>query len=119
MARCVDYLDIQTATLVQGTSATITCVPTALENDDRYLLRYYVKWTDAIGNESLLISVGGTVYPVLNKRGNPVTIGKLRRRELLYLTFSNITSATPAVTPHFTCGNEMCPQIIHTPPITA
>jgi hypothetical protein len=118
--RCdVDYLEVQGVALLQGLSATITAVPTSLENKDKYILRYCVKWTGAIGTESLLISVGGKLYPVLTKLGNAVAIGRLRRRELLYLVFSNVSTVTPVVAPHFTLCNELHPICVRTPDITA
>jgi hypothetical protein len=115
----VKHLEVTGATLVQGTSATLTVANTTLNNRDRCGLRYNVTFTDAIGTEPLLITTNGTTYPVLSKLGNPVAIGKLRRREPLYLVFSNITSTTPAVSPHFTLCNDIHCQCIVTPPIAA
>lgn len=115
----IDNLRITNATLVQGTSATIIVAPTALEHGDLFRLRYCVKFQDATGAEVLFITVGATTYPVLDKLGNPVTIGRLRRRELLCLRFSNITSAAPVVVPHFTLLSKIYCQTIITPEIEA
>lgn len=112
-----DDLRLINATLVQGTSATLIVAPTALEHGDDFKLRYCVKFQDATGAEVLLISINGVIYPVLDKWGNPVTIGRLRRRELLCLHFSNITSATPVIVPHFTLLNKLFCQTIITPDI--
>jgi len=113
-----EFLEVQSIALTQGTSATVTAVPTALENKDRYKLRYCnLQFTDALGNEALLIIVNGTTYPVLTKLGNPVLLGQLRRRELLYLVFSNITATTPAVAPHFTLCNDIYCKCLRTPPV--
>lgn len=114
-----DNLRVINATLVQGTSATIVVAPTALEHGDLFHLRYCVKFTDATGAEVLFISISGVLYPVLDKLGNPVTIGRLRRRELLCLQFSNITSAAPVVVPHFTLCNKLYCQTIITPDVEA
>lgn len=114
-----DDLRVTNATLVQGTSATIVVAPTALEHGDLFRLRYCVKFQDATGAEALFITVGAVTYPVLDKLGNPVTIGRLRRRELLCLQFSNITSAAPVVVPHFTLLNKLYCQTIITPEIEA
>jgi len=118
MRPCPNYLEIQSVALTIGTSATITVVPTALENKDRYVLRYCVRWNGAQGNEALLLSVNGTVYPVLTLGGNPVLVSEVRRRELLKLVFSNITSTTPAITPHFTVLNCLASKCIQSPVTT-
>ena len=113
-----DWLRVINATLVQGTSATIVVAPTALEHGDYFKLRYCVKFSDATGAEPLLLSIAGVIYPALDKWGNPVTIGMLRRRELLCMRFSNITTTTPTVSPHFTLFNKLFCQSIVTPEIT-
>jgi len=112
-----DNFKLLNAVLVQGTSATITVVNTSLENEDGYKLRYCLKWTNATGAENLFITVNGTTYPVLTKFGNPVTIGRLRRRELLCLIFSNLTDTTTGTVPHFTLLNNLFCQAIVTPAI--
>jgi hypothetical protein len=121
MRNCLNYLEISNTapTLVVGTSATLTIVPTALENKDRYALRYCVRWNGAQGNEALLLSVNGTVYPVLDLAGNPVVVSQVRRREKLIFAFSNITSTTPAVTPHFTVLGCLAHKCVQTPVTTA
>lgn len=115
----VDILEVQNAALVQGTSATIIVVPTSLENKELYKLRYCIKWSDATGAEVLFISVGGTVYPVLDCDGEPVRIGKLRRRMLLCLKFINFTSTAPVINPHFRLLTKLCPLCLRTPEVTA
>jgi len=113
-------LQLVNATLVQGTSATLTVVPETFMNTCVYKLRYCVRFQDATGTEPLIISSGATSFPVLDRFGNPVRIGRLRRRELLCLRFSNVTNGAPVtVTPHFTLLNELFCQSIITPEVVA
>lgn len=106
-------LQVTDATLVQGTSATIVVAPEVLLNADIYVLRYCVKFQDATGAEELLIDDDGTVIPILDKFGNPVTLGRLCRRELLYLRYSSIDPA------HFTLLNCLKCQTIRTVEVEA
>jgi len=118
--RDIDTLQLVNATLVQDATATAIVAFTNIENRDLYRLRYCIKWTDAVGSELFNIQVGITggtpapvTYPVLDRDGNPVPIGRLRRRELLVLKF--VSPNMSGITPHFVLKNCLFTQCIITP----
>lgn len=123
MKQCCEFkcndLQIVSATLVQGVTAALTVAPETFINTCVYKLRYCVRFEDAVGTEVLQIISGGVTYNVFDKFGNPLTIGRLRRRELLCLRFSSIVNATTATVAHFTILNELCCPTIRVPEIEA
>lgn len=97
----VRCLDITNITVVAGTSVTLTVPTETFLNEACYNIRvcFSLKDSDATGAEVLLITSGGTTYPVLDKIGNSLQVGRLRRRELLELVYGNVS------TPHFLAKN--------------
>lgn len=106
-------LEIENATLVQGTSATIVTAPYDYVNRDYYSFRDCICFTDSTGAEVLQISNGTTTYPVWDENGEPVKIGRLRRCDVYTLRFSSVTTA------HFTLEGCLPCLCIKTPELTA
>lgn len=107
--RCHRYrhcLEVENATLVIGTSATITMAPETYTNKDKYEFRYCVDFDGATGAEVLSINNGTTSYPVWDSDGEPVKIGRLRRGEVLRMTF--ISTATAHFTVDCCCLYCLC-----------
>ncbi len=101
--------------------ATIVTAATPLSHQAIYNFPYYVGWTGATGTEQLQIQVGPspttsgatapTVYPVLNKQGQPVAIGTLRQGRRICLQFQNPNSSPVVMPAHFVLGNTQCPLV--------
>ncbi len=110
------------ANLDTNATATIVVANTALLNQDACGLCYMIGWTGAIGSERLQIQVGATgstptplTYPVLDRQGNPVLIGRLRQEQTLCLKFVSPVSSPAVIPAHFVLYNPLCPQILVTP----
>ncbi len=117
-------LEIINANLDTGATATIVTVLTLLDHQGVYNICYTIGWSGARGTERLLVQVGPTgqspvpiTYPVLNKQGQPVTIGTLRQARRLCLKFVNPNTSPQVIPAHFVLGNTQCPQIIVTPSV--
>lgn len=112
--RCgCDHLEPESATLVQDVSATVVMAPQTYENRCDYLYCYQVCFTGATGAEVLLISNGTTVYPVWDRNGEPVKIGRLCECETYELRFCSVAPA------HFTVENCLKCLRLKTPEPTA
>ncbi len=106
-------LQVINANLDSGATATIVVATTTFQNQGNATLRHTIFWGGATGAEKLQIQVGATgttptpiTYPVLNKLGEPVTLGTLCQGMTMCFKFVNPTTTPRVIPAHFVMGNR-------------
>ncbi len=111
-------LQVINANLDSNATATIVVAATTFTNQAIATFVHQIFWGGATGAERLQIQVGATgttptpmTYPVLNRLGEPVTLGSLCQGMRMCFKFVNPTT-TPKVLPaHFVMGNRQAPEL--------
>lgn len=107
-------LQVINANLDSNATATIVVAATTFQNQGTATLIHTIFWGGATGAEKLQIQVGATgstptptTYPVIDRYGEPVTLGSICQGMKMCFKFVNPTT-TPKVLPaHFVLGNRL------------
>ncbi len=111
-------LQIINANLDSGATATIVVASTTFTNQGIATLIHSIFWGGATGAEKLQIQVGATgttptplTYPVLNRLGEPVTLGTLCQGMRMCFKFVNPTTTPRVIPAHFVMGGSATRQL--------
>lgn len=111
-------LRTENITVVLGTTATIITNVVPVEDYAIYILYIGTAFPTFVGTEAVSLSIGGTLYPLIDAFGNVVTLGKLRDGQ--FFDCGNVKTAKyrlgfgsnglPTAIPHFVVFEGLCPM---------